>query len=82
MVETRLEIALRHVASAREIVAGQTALVDDLQAAGRDATVELLLLAQFKRTLAIFEGDLRRAQHEEAAPPGTHATIRGRWPLP
>jgi hypothetical protein len=82
MDETRLQIALRHVASASEIVAAQTALVDGLQAAGRDATVELLLLAQFKRMLTIFEGDLRRAQQEEAAATATQATMRGHGPLP
>lgn len=58
MVETRLQMALRHVASAREIVAAQAALVERLQAARRDATDPLSLLAQFKRTLAMFEDDL------------------------
>lgn len=73
MVETRLQVALRHVASAREIVVAQTALVDRLQRAGRDATEELLLLSQLKRTLATFEDNLRRIQ-QETAPIGAKPT--------
>ena len=66
------------MASAREILAAQATLVQRLQAAGRDATQELLLLAEFKRTLAMFENELRRVEQEETAPESD--VIPGRWP--
>lgn len=57
--ETKLEQAARHVMEAKRIVARQRALIAKQKEGGRDTDAAEALLAQFERTLAIFEADLK-----------------------
>jgi hypothetical protein len=60
-METKSAQAMRHVAEGRRIVDRQRALVARLKEAGLDANAAEDLLAQFERTLAVFEDDLAAA---------------------
>jgi hypothetical protein len=67
IVESKLVQATRHVAKGRRIVAAQHALVAKKRAAGQDTAVAEDVLAQFERSLAIFESDLLAIQKEKDA---------------
>jgi hypothetical protein len=56
--ESVIEAAERHVRSGRRIVASQEALVTRLRASGGDCVTAEILLAAFRKSLAIFEDDL------------------------
>jgi len=58
MVESRHEMALRHVRRGREIVASQEQKVTNLRERGRDTSQAEDLLNVFTRSLNIFEKDL------------------------
>ena len=63
--ESKMAQATRHVTEGRRIVARQHAMIEGLKKGGRDTSVAEQLLAQFERSLAIFEDDLRLAQAKE-----------------
>lgn len=67
IVESKLVQATRHVAEGRRIVAAQHALVAKKRAAGQDTAVAEGVLAQFERSLIIFESDLLAIQKEKDA---------------
>jgi hypothetical protein len=58
VVESKLSLALKHVAGERRVVSRQRALVSELKEAGRDTAVALSILKQFECRLAISESDL------------------------
>jgi hypothetical protein len=57
-METKLEMAERHVAQGRKAIAKQEALIERVLAAGRDAAFERDLLATFRHTQLVFEDDV------------------------
>jgi hypothetical protein len=58
MIETRDEMALRHVLMGREILAAQQAHIDRLRSKGSDTNQSERVLALYEQNQAIFEGDL------------------------
>lgn len=63
--ESKIEIAIRHVAKGRLIVAKQRQRVEMLNRGGHDVTEAKRTLELFARTLDLFEDDLRRILAEE-----------------
>ena len=59
IAESKRVRATRHVTEGRQVVARQRELVAIQKKAGQETFVSEGLLAQFERTLAIFEEDLR-----------------------
>jgi hypothetical protein len=64
ITESKQAQARRHVAEGRWIVTRQRALVAGQKQAGRDTLLSENLLAQFERTLSIFEHDLRAIEQD------------------
>ena len=64
--ETKLDQAARHVAEGKRIVARQRALIARRKEGGHDTTFAEDLLAQFERTLAVFEDDLLAIRKENS----------------
>ncbi|HEY1239644.1 MAG TPA: hypothetical protein VGF16_03760 [Bryobacteraceae bacterium] len=60
--ETKLEQAIRHVRDGKRIVAAQRVLIAKRKEGGHDTEAAENLLAQFERSLEIFEADLRAIQ--------------------
>jgi hypothetical protein len=65
-MESKVEMAFRHVVQGRRIVAHQRQLVEWLALNGRDTTSAEQILDSFVRTLAIFEDDLTRLSAQES----------------
>jgi hypothetical protein len=65
-MESKVEMAFRHVVQGRRIVARQRQLVEWLALNGRDTTSAEQILDSFVRTLAIFEDDLTRLSAQES----------------
>jgi hypothetical protein len=53
------------VAEGREVVARQEALLERLEDAGQDTREAEAILTEFRKTLVIFEDDLRRLETEK-----------------
>lgn len=68
MLETRREMAERHVRRGREIVLRQQQLLAQGRARGRHTETEELLLEAFERSLAIFEQDLNAVRKDDRPP--------------
>jgi hypothetical protein len=68
MLETRREMAERHVRRGREIVLRQQQLLAQGRARGRPTETEELLLEAFERSLAIFEQDLNAVRKDDRPP--------------
>jgi hypothetical protein len=64
--ESKRALAARHVAEGRKIVARQRLLIAKQKEAGRETTHSENLLAQFERTLAVFEDHLQEIEAESA----------------
>jgi len=64
-MESKREMAIRHVLEGRRIVARQNALIEKLRVSGLDTNDAKSLLNSFIGSLMIFEDDLRAAQAEE-----------------
>jgi hypothetical protein len=64
ITETKLAQATRHVAEGKRIVAKQREIIARQKRAGADTTLSEELLAQFERTLVIFETDLQAIQED------------------
>jgi hypothetical protein len=58
-MENTLEMARRHVAQGRKVVARQQAFIEDLKCKGGDAATAERTLALFEQSLAIFEDHLK-----------------------
>ena len=67
MDRSELEIAARHVATGRRIVARQRHLLEMLSIKGCDTTEATRTLDLFVRTLAIFEDDLKKLESRSAS---------------
>ncbi len=65
-MESKVEIAFRHVVQGRRLVARQRRLVERLALNGRDTTNAEQILDLFVRTLALFEDDLNRLSAQES----------------
>jgi hypothetical protein len=65
-MESKVEMAFRHVVQGRRIVARQRQLVEWLALNGRETTKAEQILDSFVRTLAIFEDDLTRLSAQES----------------
>jgi hypothetical protein len=63
ITETKLAQATRHVAEGKRIVAKQREIIARQKRAGADTTLSEEL-AQFERTLVIFETDLQAIQED------------------
>jgi len=64
-MESKREMAIRHVLEGRRIVARQKALIEKLRVSGLDTNDAKSVLNSFIGSLMIFEDDLRAAQAEE-----------------
>ena len=64
-MESKDEIALRHVLEGRRIVARQKALIERMRTTGLDTNDAESLLNSFIGSLAIFEDDLSAAKAKE-----------------
>jgi hypothetical protein len=64
-MESKKEMAFRHVIDGRRLVARQRELVEMLARNGRDTTEAKRLLDLFARTLDVFEDDLKRILVDE-----------------
>jgi hypothetical protein len=64
VTETKFDQINRHVREARGVVSRQIRLIATQKASGRDTAASEQLLAQFERTLAIFEAELVEVQSD------------------
>ena len=65
-MESKREMAVRHVLEARRIVAQQKALIERMRASGLDTSDAELLLNSFSRSLAVFQNDLKAIEADLA----------------